>query len=215
MRTYRLPFVLILALFLIGATGFTCLPAVSQPETPQSAPALTIAIQPLGKISASRLENVRKAIVTHFLTKVTLLPMRPLPEEAYYEPRKRYRAEKLLTFLIQTTPQKYTKVIGITDVDISTTKDKYADWGVFGLGSIAGRSCVVSSYRLGGDGNSSRFRQRLSNIVVHELGHTLGVNHCPTRGCVMQDAQGTIQTVDGETGNFCRTCREQVKVYLR
>src|SRR5690242_2554799 len=137
--------------------------------------------------------------------------MRGLPKEAYYPLRQRYRAEKLLAFLTKKTPQPFTKVIGVTEVDFSTTKGEYKDWCIFGLGDMPRRACVVSSHRLGRGGNAVQFQNRLSNTSIHEVGHTLGLPHCPTTGCVMQDAQGTIRTVDGETGHFCSSCSEQVK----
>lgn len=36
----------------------------------------------------------------------------------------------------------------MTNKNISTTKGKYYDWGVMGLGYCPGVSCVVSTYRL-------------------------------------------------------------------
>lgn len=223
MRIYRLLLVLTLgSTMMLGTVGCACRPAVSQSgvkvekqATTQPTPAFTIAIQPLGKVPASRLEITRKAITQYFSAKATILPGRSLPKEAYYTPRQRYRADTLLNYLGRGTAQEYTKVIGITEVDISTTKGEYKDWGIFGLGDMPGRACVVSSYRLGRKGDATRFRQRLSNTVVHEVGHTLGLNHCPTKGCVMQDAQGSISVFDNESGSFCRSCQDRIKTYLR
>ena len=46
-------------------------------------------------------------------------------------------------------------------------------------------------------------RQRLAKVAVHEAGHTLGLEHCPTRGCLMEDAEGQVATCDREY-DFCR-----------
>ena len=69
-----------------------------------------------------------------------------LPSTAFYPPRNRYRAEKILNYLKIISTYKNT--IGITTKDISTTKDQHPDWGVMGLGTY--NVCVVSTYRMGG-----------------------------------------------------------------
>jgi predicted Zn-dependent protease len=35
----------------------------------------------------------------------------------------------------------------------------------------------------------------------------MGLEHCPQRGYVMQDAESNIASVDGETGEFCDACK--------
>ncbi|MEI6178360.1 MAG: matrixin family metalloprotease, partial [Verrucomicrobiota bacterium] len=49
-------------------------------------------------------------------------------------------------------------------------------------------------------------RERLRKVAEHEVGHVMGLDHCPQAGCVMADAEGSISTVDGETGEFCKDC---------
>lgn len=50
------------------------------------------------------------------------------------------------------------------------------------------------------------FSARLIKVVNHEFGHTLGLDHCPVAGCLMQDAKGKIATMDGESGRPCAGC---------
>lgn len=166
-----------------------------------------IAIQPLGPVSAERLATVKKGLEVAFEVEVQILETKPLPKEAWYDPRSRYRAEKLLTFLADKTPEKYRIVIGLTAKDISTTKEEHEDWGIFGLGELDGRVCVVSTFRLGARGaDEAKLRVRLRSVAVHEVGHVMALEHCPIKGCVMQDAESSIETVDGESGEFCDGC---------
>ncbi|BCU76820.1 hypothetical protein [Luteolibacter sp. LG18] len=166
-----------------------------------------VAIQPLGKVPAAQVEKVKAGIRALYGVRVEVLPAKPLPQAAYYPPRDRYKADKLLDILAAETPADFTKVVGLTARDISTRKDEIPDWGIFGLGQLGGRACVVSTYRLhAGRASEPLFESRLSKVVVHELGHTFGLDHCPVAGCFMQDAGGKIATVDGEAGKPCPAC---------
>lgn len=176
---------------------------------------VVVAIQPLNAVKAERLAVAKKGLEEAFGFNVEILETKPLPGEAWYAPRSRYRAEKLLTFLSDKTAEKYQIVVGITEKDISTTKGEHEDWGLFGLGELDGRVCVVSTFRLGARGaDENQLRDRLRKVVVHEAGHVLGLAHCPVKGCVMQDAESSIATVDGETGVFCGDCKSGMVPWL-
>lgn len=171
-----------------------------------------IAIQPLGEVNQERLNIVKKGLEDAFGLKVETLEAKPLPKEAWYEPRSRYRADKLLTFLGDQTDVKYRIVIGLTAKDISTTKGEHEDWGIFGLGELDGRVCLVSSFRLNARGaDEAKLRERMRKVAIHEVGHVMGLDHCPTKGCVMRDAESSILTVDEETGEFCKECKAGLK----
>jgi archaemetzincin len=105
--------------------------------------------------------------------------------------------------------------MGITASDISTTKGEHKDWGIFGLGAIGGRASVVSSFRLRRGASADRFRHRWRMTVLHEFGHTLGRDHCPTPRCVMEDYGGAVATVDAEDGRYCDACRAGIAAWLR
>jgi archaemetzincin len=170
-------------------------------------------IQPLGPVDDPLIAIARQAISEAFGDGpiATLAPLE-LPAGAYFGPRQRYRAEKILDFLDQIGREKGTKVVGLTNVDISTTKGPYEDWGIFGMANIGGPSCIVSTFRLGrGKVDAALFAERFSKVVIHELGHALGLPHCP--GCVMRDAEGKISTVDRSAPRFCARCR--MKLGLR
>lgn len=168
---------------------------------------LHIALQPLGSVSTKIQSVVKQRLQKVYFATVTILPTKPLPKVAFYPPRSRYRADWLLPILAKN--QKFDKIIGIASVDISTAKPPNGDWGIFGLGTIAGRSCVISDYRLHKKGPIST-TERLCRVAIHEIGHTLGLDHCPTPKCTMSDAKGAMKTVDEETG-FCSLCRKRVK----
>lgn len=178
---------------------------------PAAAAESLVAIQPFGQFDAALAQKAKEAVTKAFGAGVEVLPAKELPKAAYYKPRNRHRAEKILDWLETGTDVKYTKVVGLAAGDISTTKDEIPDWGIFGLGSLAGRACVVSTFRLKLDKPSqSKLEERFLKVVVHEVGHTFGLPHCESKGCLMRDAKGTIKTVDSEGTEFCATCRAKL-----
>lgn len=177
---------------------------------------VTIAIQPFSGFDTVLLPVIKKGVEDFYsdLTiSVTILPETNLPSSAWYSPRSRYRAEKILKYLNTLRNGSYTKIIGLTSKDISTTKDSIYDWGIFGLGELGGPTCVVSTFRLKQNAMSKAvFLRRLSEIINHELGHTFGLDHCTHSRCIMEDAKGTIKTVDNSSGTLCNACRKWLMI---
>jgi archaemetzincin len=180
---------------------------------PAAAPGRVLYVQPLGGCQgkADGTEQVVAALRAFYPIEVKVLACQELPRAAYYPPRKRYRAERLLAYLNARLPKDAWRILGLTDVDISTTKGKYPDWGVMGLGELPGTASVVSSFRCRKQArNPAHASERLAKVAVHEIGHTLGLDHCPTRGCLMEDAKGKVVTTDRER-DFCPKCRARAQ----
>ena len=198
----------LLILALTACVGLV-LPALAERAFPR------IAIQPLGKVAPDVIQIIEHDLKALYHVEVEVLPMRELPASAYYKPRARYRAEKLLDWLEKETPAKFVKVIGITASDISTTKGDVFDWGIFGLGQINSRPCVVSTFRLGRAVPHAKMLSRTGDVAGHEAGHTFGLQHCDSPHCMMNDAEGKIQSVDESTRRLCPECRRLIGAVAR
>ncbi|PBQ33306.1 Zn-dependent protease [Sphingobacteriaceae bacterium] len=159
---------------------------------------IIINVQPLGDFSAKQTSFIVNELKKVY-SKVILNKPINFPKSAYYEPRKRYRADSLIKFLRGITEQDHV-TIALTDKDISTTKGKVQDFGIMGLGYQPGRSCVVSTFRLAKQNLNTQFFK----VAVHELGHTQGLPHCSVKTCYMRDAEGKNH-LEEETC-FCETC---------
>jgi archaemetzincin len=168
-----------------------------------------LVLQPLGK-AAALVAPVAAALSTFYEVAVSVAPRVPLPQRAYYRPRGRYRAEILLEVLAELAPADAQRVLGLTSVDISTSKPPHEDWGILGLASVGGQTCVLSSFRCQRRATSQAHAvERLAKTAVHELGHTFGLEHCPNSGCLMEDGGGSVLTTDRET-DLCGECRSRL-----
>jgi archaemetzincin len=170
-----------------------------------------IVLQPLGPgLGAAQLQAVTDALVAFYAIRLETRPALELPRSAYYPKRGRYRAERLLDFLVERGWPEARVTLGLTAVDISTTKPPYEDWGILGLATLDGRSAVLSSFRCRrGARDQAHARERLAKTAVHELGHSFGLEHCPTPGCIMHDGEGSVRTTDTEH-DLCPETRERL-----
>jgi len=175
---------------------------------------VTIAIQPLGEFDSTLYPEIISAINEVYPgCIVEIRTTAPVPSTAFYEPRNRYRAEKILVHLDSITPTGYDKVVGLLEKDISTTKGEYYDWGIFGLGNLADKSCVVSTFRLRKAGVSDAlYKERILKLVIHELGHTFGLDHCSNTQCILTDACGKISTIDSAKRALCERCNSHIEM---
>jgi archaemetzincin len=169
-------------------------------------------IQPLGnELPYEDMALVQQALVGFYNVQIKVLPRVDLPEEAYYEPRRRYRAEKLLPFLLGKLPSDGDRILGLTEVDISTDKGSIKDWGILGLANLGGKECVISAFRCHARAQEGAHAPiLLAKVAVHEVGHTLGLDHCTTSGCLMEDACGLARTCDREF-DICTQCRSKLR----
>ncbi len=171
-----------------------------------------VVLQPLGlSLPAAELDAVAAALDAFYAVELRRTSPLPLPARAFYAKRGRYRAEKLLEFLVGGGDRQARVVLGLTAVDISTTKAPHADWGILGLATIDGGSAVLSSFRCRrGAKDAEHARVRFAKTAVHELGHAFGLAHCPTPGCLMHDGEGSVLTTDTEH-DLCRATRERLR----
>lgn len=188
---------------LLGMISFSCnnKQEIAQTSSKKIEP-IIINIQPYKGFPQENIQFIYNEL-SKIYPNVVLNKTIELPIQAFYKPRKRYRADSLIKFLKTTTPKGHI-TMGLTNQDISTTKDNIVDYGIMGLGYQPGSSCVVSSFRL----SKKNLLVQFFKVAVHELGHTQGLAHCRVKNCYMRDAEGK-NYLEAET-DFCRDCKQHL-----
>ena len=169
-------------------------------------PKKIISIQPLGKVSPLYIELVKKSVKKFYGYDCYVMPKKEIIKEILSKVTKRIDANK--TFLLN---KNNSYLLLLTEKDICYFKDKYRpEYGIFGLGKINGKTCVISTFRLKKGVSQHKFLERLKKVALHEIGHNLGLNHCVNdKICIMNDAKGTIKQVDLEKLWMCDKCRKK------
>lgn len=123
-----------------------------------------------------------------------------LPKEYYNKERNRYSGTGLLIDLIKL--RKGNAVLGLTDEVIFKANELSPTYGIFGVSSLGTCVGVISSTRPSGKQHSN---DHLVKLMMHELGHSFGLDHCSNQHCFMVDAEHGNKF--SQTPSFCNECQ--------
>ena len=131
-------------------------------------------------------------------------------EYAYDSRRKQYFAPTLISYIHSLGRGDDEKVIAITDLDLFAPRLNF----IFGEADIGSGTAIVSLCRLrqeyyGLPSNKVLFIERVTKEIVHELGHILGLGHCPDTQCIMHFSNSLADT-DYKSASFCPRCHPRL-----
>lgn len=130
----------------------------------------------------------------------------------YFEERNQYHSTLILSKLIEQLPDGGQKIVGLTHVDIFIPILTF----LFGEAQFEGKGALVSTYRLrnefyGLPGDEKLLYDRTLKEILHELGHTMGLVHCPDFECVM-NASTYVEDIDLKLARYCKNCQNALGI---
>jgi archaemetzincin len=181
----------------------------SHPAPGPAAP-LTIRLVSVGSLPPAMLGFLQEGLTRELGAAVRMGGNLPLPGSCP-EGRSQYPGEPFLAALAAARPTGEELILGVTGVDLTVPGLNF----VFGLADPRSRAAIISLARLypefyGQPRDPGRFKARAVKEAVHELGHLMGLGHCPDPACVMSFSN-TLADTDRKGPGFCAPCRELVR----
>ena len=164
-----------------------------------------------GNFEKKFLEKVAKSVSNEFLYPVRLEECR-IDISGFYDPmRRQYDGNKLLQEIDSFSSPEIFKKIGLFRVDLFIPILTY----IFGQAAFKGSTGIASLYRLrneqyGMKKDDDLLLNRFTKVVIHEIGHTLGLIHCHTPTCVMLSST-YVEDIDQKGHSLCAKCRDEVR----
>jgi archaemetzincin len=164
----------------------------------------------IGSVPPQVLDWVESTLAEWSPWPVQRLPEMAFPEDVYDASRGQYKSVDLMKLLARSRPAGAARMIGVTEGDLAIPTLTF----VFGQAQLDGPVAIVSLARLrqefyGLPADETALHERVTKEVLHELGHTFGLTHCPDPKCIMSLATH-IGFVDHKEERYCARCGEQV-----
>jgi archaemetzincin len=155
------------------------------------------------------MESVRERTAAAFHIQARLYRHGDRPHQAFDPRRGQHSSTAILKWLIGRD-QPGHRTLAVTDADLFIPVLTF----VYGEAQLGGRAAVVSTARLtieqDGRHDAALVADRIVKECVHELGHTFGLLHCDTPGCVMRRSINLIE-VDAKTMTLCGPCEARYR----
>ncbi len=166
----------------------------------------------LGPVQRPLVDGVGAAVTAAYGAPVAVGAGQQRPSFAFNKDRNQYHSAAVLRRLAATRGPRPDPVLGVTSVDLFVPDASF----VFGEADRDAGTAVISVLRLGHgpDGRPAdpeRVKRRAVAEAVHEIGHLLGLSHCPDSRCAMFLSHKPSDS-DRKGPGLCGSCRAALGV---
>ena len=165
-------------------------------------------------LSVLPVEGVKEADLAEMESYVRdILPLDPrrqasmsVPPTAYDPRRGQYDGTVMLRAGLELCPPDATRLLVVAGQDLFIPMLTF----IFGQAQLDGKAAIVSLARLhqefhGLPPRRELMMDRFRKEVLHELGHTFGLTHCPDATCAMS-LSINIENIDRKRDELCHDC---------
>jgi len=169
----------------------------------------------LGALAPPILRQLRRDLAFCLRHPVWIAPT-PIDISPAFDPgRRQYNAISTLQLLLAGSPGPDTFRLGITSADLFLPVFTH----VFGTAQLGGTVATASLFRLrpefsGDPADPVLLRRRVLIESIHELGHLLGLLHCPVSWCAMAPSR-LPEHIDLKDPILCPECVHTSGLKLR
>jgi len=165
-----------------------------------------ISLVPVGEVVRGHLETLAEGLTARLGVACSLHGQAVEASSAFNPQRRQYASTEILQRLTPHVSTEIWRVLGVTELDLFIPVLTF----VFGEAQLGGRCAVVSLRRLrqefyGMPADPELLEARLLKESLHELGHTLGLRHCPAYRCAMSSSHA-VESIDLKVAEFCPAC---------
>ncbi|MCX7745180.1 MAG: matrixin family metalloprotease [Flavobacteriales bacterium] len=120
--------------------------------------------------------------------------------------------DSALTLLKNLNNQQAEYVIGVTQKNLVKNYSNRKKKKLLGYSELNGHVSVISTYEVSKWKYAEiNFYLRMKKILMHELGHNLGLEHCTSNNiCIMHEQAGSVKNLDREDIIYCNDCRQKL-----
>jgi len=179
---------------------------------------MKLAVLRIGTIDEEIVKKILRGLGEAFPeAEFTLLEsVMPIPKDAYNQTRHQYHSTHIMAKIADYIENYVVcHVLGVTEVDLYVPGLNF----VFGEAQCPGKVALISLFRLkpefyGQSTDRRLFSERAVKEAIHEVGHTLGLEHCRDSSCVMYFSNSILDT-DRKRSTFCSRCSVRVAEYMK